>query len=155
MPREFEAEDSQEDGAPPVCDCTFFRKWQLPCSHIWHHHLVFGSLTPSAMEGWVWMWEEGGYELYESRTTEFISWGIKEEIGAPLRKRLDLGEVLTSLRSRYYMMEESMKDLDSKTASNVLDIWLGRLNEVLGSFTDLGKESLLADIGKFEGKAMY
>jgi hypothetical protein len=120
MPREFEAEDSQEDGAPPVCECRFFRKWQFPCSHIWHHHLVFGSLTPSAMEGWVWMWEEGGYELYESRTTEFISRGIKEEIGAPLRKRLDLGEVLTSLRSRYYVMEESVKDLDSQTASNVM-----------------------------------
>ena len=67
------------------------------------------------------MWEEGGYELYENRTTEFISRGIKEEIVAPLRKRLDLSEVLTSLRSRYYM-EESVKDLGSQTASNVIDI---------------------------------
>lgn len=70
----------------------------------------------------MWMWEEGGYELYENRTTKFISRGIKEEIVAPLRKRLDLSEVLTSLRSRYYMMEESVKDLGSQTASNVIDI---------------------------------
>jgi hypothetical protein len=58
------------EGRPPVCICLFFQKWQLPCRHIWQHHVLFGSLTATMMETWVWMWEDGGYEHYEGRGTD-------------------------------------------------------------------------------------
>src|SRR6266487_4739955 len=86
-PLVFEVEDTQGNGRAPVCDCRFFQKWQLPCSHIWQHHICFGSLTESAMETWNWMWEDGGYELYESRESQWVAYGVKDEIGALLRKR--------------------------------------------------------------------
>lgn len=48
--REFIIQDEEGLSTPPVCECLFFRKWQLPCQHIWHHHIVFGSLTPTVIE---------------------------------------------------------------------------------------------------------
>ena len=51
-PREFTIEDSQDGVMPPMCDCTFFRQWQLPCKHVWHHHVTFGSLTSAIMKEW-------------------------------------------------------------------------------------------------------
>jgi len=98
-PLVFEVEDTQGNGRAPVCDCRFFQKWQLPCSHIWQHHICFGSLTESAMETWNWMWEDGGYELYESRESQWVAYRVKDKIRALLRKRLDLREVITSLRT--------------------------------------------------------
>jgi hypothetical protein len=150
-PRVFEAEDSQENSRAPVCDCRFFQKWQLPCCHIWQHHLYFGSLTESAMETWKWMWEDGGYELYETRVTQWEAHRVKDEIGAPLRKRLDLGEVLTSFRTRFYAMEESVRTLESSAAERVMDWWLGRLHEVLGSLGDDGLEAFKASVGLDSG----
>jgi hypothetical protein len=83
-PRDFAIEDSQGDYIPSICDCRFFRKWQLPCQHIWHHYLVYGSLTETTMETWKWMWEKGGYELYKTREAKWVEKGILQEIGVPL-----------------------------------------------------------------------
>ena len=51
------------------------------------------------METWNWMWEDGGYELYESRESQWVAYRVKDKIRALLRKRLDLREVITSLRT--------------------------------------------------------
>lgn len=29
----------------PTCECRFFRRWQLPCCHVFQHHITYGSLT--------------------------------------------------------------------------------------------------------------
>ena len=76
-----------------------------------------------------------------------MKYGVRDEIGAPLRKRLELGEVITSLRTRYYAIEESVKSLDSLEAGKVMDWWLGRLNEVLGSLGEDGLEAFKASVG--------
>jgi hypothetical protein len=73
------------------------------------------------METWKWMWEDGGYELYESRESQWVKYNVRDEIRAPLRKRLELGEVITSLHTRYYAMEESVKSLESLEAGKVTD----------------------------------
>jgi len=41
--------DSQGGVRPPSCRCQFYQKWQLPCRHIWQHHILFGVLTPEAI----------------------------------------------------------------------------------------------------------
>ena len=41
--------DSQEGVRPPWCRCCFYQKWQLPCWHIWQHHILFSVLTTDAM----------------------------------------------------------------------------------------------------------
>jgi len=40
------------------------------------------------------MWEDEGYELYEFRESQWVAYGAKGEIGAPLRKRLDFREMI-------------------------------------------------------------
>jgi hypothetical protein len=60
--------DSQGGIRPPSCRCQFYRKWQLPCRHIWQHHILFRVLTPDAMAAFSFAWDEGGYEIYEGVT---------------------------------------------------------------------------------------
>ena len=80
--------DSQGGIRPPSCRCQFYQKWQLPCRHIWQHHILFGILTPDAMAAFSFAWDEGGYEIYEGVTTEWVEKGVREAIGAPVRRRL-------------------------------------------------------------------
>jgi hypothetical protein len=47
----------------PTCECKWFRAWQLPCSHIWHHHLLFGSLLPAHFAQLADIWANNGYEI--------------------------------------------------------------------------------------------
>src|SRR6266516_6308225 len=59
-------ESDDEDIKVVSCDCIFFRKWKLPCRHIFHAHLELGSvLDPQMMEVLQSMWEDSGFELYE------------------------------------------------------------------------------------------
>lgn len=55
------------------CDCEFYRKYQLPCSHIFVQHQLFGTLKEEDFERWALMWEESGFELYEGTTSEVSS----------------------------------------------------------------------------------
>lgn len=52
------------------CNCEFFRKYQLPCRHIFLQHCLFGTLTDQDFERWAFMWEECGFELYEGITSQ-------------------------------------------------------------------------------------
>jgi hypothetical protein len=66
---------------------------------------------------------------------------------ALLRKRLDLGELIISMRLRYYTMEEAVKSLESSVVGKVMDWWLGWLNEVLGRLGDDRLEAFKAFVG--------
>jgi hypothetical protein len=50
---------------PPRCECQWFQAWQLPCAHIWHHHLRFASLVPAHFAQLVDKWTNKGYDIYE------------------------------------------------------------------------------------------
>jgi hypothetical protein len=126
-PREFTIEDSQDGVMPSVCDGTFFWQWQLPYKHVWHHYVTFGSLTPAIMKEWEWMWEDRGFELYEGRTTEYIEKGIREEIGVLFRRRLDLREVLDSLKSRWYQLEAEVAHMLSEDTDYFMRLFVTRL----------------------------
>lgn len=52
-----------------------------------------------------------------------------EEIGAPVRRRLDLRELLDSLKSRYYKIEASVATMSATDADKVMKGWLERLGE--------------------------
>jgi hypothetical protein len=123
--------------ATPVCNCLFFRKWQLPCQHIWHADMAFHILTDAAMETWKWGWEEGGFEMYEHWTTDWVESRVMEEIGAPLRYRLNLREVTDSIQSRFFDLEQRLAKSKRHEASNIMGLWLDKLNDMAQGFLAL------------------
>ncbi|KAK9430936.1 hypothetical protein V1505DRAFT_278078, partial [Lipomyces doorenjongii] len=90
------------------CDCTFYRQYLLPCRHIFLADVHYGILTPDHWETYSFMFDESGFEVYESVTNEYIHNGIYDEIGAPERRALTCKEILESLRTRYYELEEDL-----------------------------------------------
>ena len=56
------------DWAVARCDCRFYRRWRLPCRHLFHHHFVNNSLTltESLSRKWSIDWEEHGFDIYEA-----------------------------------------------------------------------------------------
>jgi hypothetical protein len=55
------------DWSNAACDCRFYRKWRLPCRHLFHLHFVTDgqTLTPLRLQQWSLYWEDYGFELYE------------------------------------------------------------------------------------------
>jgi hypothetical protein len=73
------------------CDCLFFRQYQLPCADLYLQHWTFGNvLTDEAWERFVFMWDDQGFEIYETMQPTYIERDIYEEIGAPARRRLEV-----------------------------------------------------------------
>jgi hypothetical protein len=113
--------------------------------------MLFGILTQDAMAEFSFAWEEGGYELYEQSTTEWVEQGIREAIGAPERRRLDLREVLDGLLGEFYALEADVKEMAPHDADRVMTWWIGRLTEATGCMGDMGLSQFKAEIGWEQG----
>lgn len=85
-------------------DRMFYRKYQLPCKHLWHYDLLFNSFKDSDWLGWAELFEDGGFEVYETTVKEYVN--REERIEGPDRHMLEMREVLDSIKDKYYAMME-------------------------------------------------
>lgn len=55
--------------AEPACECNFFRKWFLPCRHMFYLDIMDpeGWFNDAIWNSFVDYYQEGGYEVYEAR----------------------------------------------------------------------------------------
>lgn len=89
----------------PTCECRWFRAWQLPCCHIWHHHLVFESLLPAHFTQLADIWANNGYEIYEEIMQPFQG-KLDNVIGIPARVGLNLRERLEGVKARFHSIAD-------------------------------------------------
>lgn len=105
----------------PECHCGFFRKYHLPCKHLFHHQIAFGGgdegeegsgdagiLTEEAWEGFELMFAEGGgYDVWSVSSRVFVDeeGPSEEQLEADARKR-EFTESLEMLRDFYFRAEE-------------------------------------------------
>ena len=71
-------------------------------------------------------------------TTEWVEKGVREAIGAPVQRRLDLREVLDGLLAKYYALEADVKEMAPEDADRVMTWWIGRLTEATGAIGTIG-----------------
>jgi hypothetical protein len=57
---------------------------------------------------------------YEGVTTEWVEKGIREAIGPPVRRHLDLREVLDGLMAKFYALEADVKAIAPDDADRVM-----------------------------------
>lgn len=79
------------------CYCLFRSWYLLPCKHIFHKH-IYGDtklLTANAWKAFQELFEESGFEVYESREEE-----------KKTENRLYVNGLSERLRDRYYRAEE-------------------------------------------------
>ena len=125
------------------CGCLFYRKWQLPCRHIILQHRTFGHvLTDEYYNQWHWKWEDSGFEMYEGMTTDYISKGIENDIGAPGRRKLQIREVLDGLLGRYYDLETETETWPDNARDEAIRKWVKDLDAITGSLRQVAVEQL-------------
>ncbi|KAK9427539.1 hypothetical protein V1505DRAFT_350836 [Lipomyces doorenjongii] len=73
---------------------------------------------------------DSGFEVYESVTNEYIHNGIYDEIGAPERRALTCKEILESLRTRCYELEEDLlEQVGPEERTRIMEAWLASLRK--------------------------
>jgi hypothetical protein len=86
--------------------------------------MIFGRLTDEVWAHWRWNWEENGFEIYETAGTEYINQEMYQQIGAPVRRRLDVREIVDSLMNRYYGLEEELEYANEAERDLVIRFWI-------------------------------
>jgi hypothetical protein len=143
-----DGEDYKELDDEVKCDCGFYRRYQLLCRHIWANHVLYRCLTSEHFLRWTHMWEDSGFEIYETMGTVYFERDIDEDVSdLPMRQRLYMREALDSLKERYYQIEETIQDWESSEADRFMKWWLQKLHHATGEVWKQGIEQFEIDTG--------
>jgi len=85
----------------PRCECKWYRMWQLPCAHIWHHHLMYKSLMPAHFARLADLWAKNGFEIYEELQQPFQD-TLGDIIDVPTRPNLNFRVNVDTLVDQFY-----------------------------------------------------
>lgn len=144
---EHQPHEIQPLGDKLSCKCLFYRKYLLPCKHIfwWEEHCG-GFILPHHWDKWIFMFqnEVSGFEIYEDRSTEFIEEDIYQEIGAPARRKLEVKELLHATMQKYYDLERIIREekWPDEQAQEVIQAWISLLSMSSGPVRQMGVEEL-------------
>ena len=88
------------------CHCLVYHRYLLPCKHIFHEHMYGNKLlTTDVWQMFRDMFEESGFEVYESRES-FIEYVQTEQQESAENRRLAVAELTERIRDRYWSVEE-------------------------------------------------
>ncbi|PKY48699.1 hypothetical protein RhiirA4_464361 [Rhizophagus irregularis] len=88
------------------CFCLFRHRYLLPCKHIFHEHMYGNKLlTAEVWKMFHEMFEESGFEVYESRES-FIEYVQTEQQKGAESRKIAVGELTERMRDRYWRVEE-------------------------------------------------
>jgi hypothetical protein len=108
--------------------------------------MLFRVLTSEAVSHYSFVWKEGGFEHYETTGTKWVERDIREAIGAPVRKRIDVREVLDGLIQQYFRLEEEIREFPPLEVERVVNWWIQELSKRAGSMEGTGLEQFMAAI---------
>lgn len=92
-----------------ACECRFYRKWRLPCRHLFHHHFANNqqTLTKRRLAQWSDLWASGGYDLYERAEFSAALPPSTQRVGESPAQRIQAREVTETLLSEFYDLERA------------------------------------------------
>ena len=123
-------------GAPGLtsldCHCLFRNRYLLPCRHIFHEHM-YGNLkllTTNVWRMFQGMFEESGFEIYETRET-VIEFMPTEQQKEAKNRRLTVAELTERVRDRYWRVEEMGDVIRTEAFISMLET---SLNPIISQF---------------------
>jgi hypothetical protein len=86
------------------CHCRFFKRYLVPCRHIFHEHIygVAKILTAQAWQNFQEMFAEAGYEVYEHRELVEEREFETEEQRQAENLRLEMNEITERIRDAFW-----------------------------------------------------
>lgn len=103
--------DDSRLASMPHCACHWYRKWQLPCKHIFLHQLLFGLLTKQHFVQVVHLWKDSGFDLYHEMKNPFHDDGLNHVIGIPRQRKINFGEVINGFWEKLYEAHETLQQI--------------------------------------------
>ena len=136
------------------CDCLFWRRYSLPCRHLFQLDILFGSWFRK--EDWqkvrlllftfytndlqyALLFEDCGFEVYEgieAFRTEAPE--PEEDAPGPAQRRLAVREVLDGVQQRYYALEEATSGWKEEEKVKFFERWVGQLGAVMDGIRKAG-----------------
>lgn len=93
-------------------DYLFWRQYQLPCRHLWHYNIIFDAFQEVNWTVWVKMFEDSGFEVYETSTR--LDYDYHEEVERSDRHMLQMRGVLDAIKDKYYEIAEHTANWTAK-----------------------------------------
>ncbi len=154
-----EGEDPRELGEGSECDCLFWRRYSLPCRHLFQLDMLFGGRfqeedwqeVRSPILGHLFFtfytndlqyalrFEDCGFEVYEGlEAYRREAPEPMEDAPGPAERRLAVREVLDSVQERYYALEEATSGWEEEKKAKFFGRWVGQLGAVMGTVRKAG-----------------
>ncbi len=140
-----------------VCDCLFYRRYQVPCKHVFTATYFYNYEPDWAV--YHFMFEESGFEIYETMGSIYVAEDIYEEIGAPSRRKIDVRETLNRIQNKYYDLEELIQtgvtNLTKDDLIDGLNAWIKGLNSMSRKVLLSAENLLLNSQGQAQLDSQY
>lgn len=123
--RGFEQRVADGEGIPdlqtPECHCQFFRKYLLPCKHIFHRDIAKDFLTDDNWRNFQAMFNECGLDVYQTRVT-FVEPVQEDPVEAEIEHhRLQFYAAQESQREHWFQLEDAFrKNMDATPMHNLI-----------------------------------
>jgi hypothetical protein len=119
------------------CFCLFRHRYLLPCKHIFHEHMYGNKLLTSD----VWrmfheIFEESGFEVYESRVT-FVEYIQTEQQKSAENRKIAVGELTERVRDMYWRVEEMG---DAEKTQSFISMLEASVNPIISRFYNNSNE---------------
>ena len=92
------------------------------------------------------MFEESGFEIYESMTKDYATKDIYDEPGGPAKHLLQVREVLDEVKAAYYEMHELMADWDADRRNAISKRFVKMLRKSTGRVRQQGTKDALKEL---------
>ena len=123
------------------CTCLFYRQYQLPCSHLWQFNLMSNEFTEADWNRWAYLFEEGGFEIYENITRD-----IYDEPDGPSKHMLDVREVLDEIKAKFYELEAGTAKWEDDVRERISAQWVAMLRQMTGPIRQRGAQEALQEL---------
>ena len=133
-----------------LCDCLFYRQYQLPCSHIFQFDNIANVIKEENWQIWAYAFEESGFEHYESTNVEYIKSGVYDEPDGPSKHMLQVREVLDDIKNHFHAIEDNMKAMDfsADKRHQISKQFVANLRQMSGPIRKKGAEQALEELAK-------
>ena len=125
-------------------DCLFWRQYQLPCRHLWHYNIVFDAFQEVNWTVWAEMFEDSGFEVYETSTR--LDFDHHKEVERSDRHMLQMREVLDAIKDKYYEIAEYTAEWTAEERNPQIKRWLDWLEKLTGPIRRRGVEEALQEL---------
>jgi hypothetical protein len=143
------ASSRREFDNPAECECSFYRKYLIPCRHIWYRHITHHTISDEQWDTWQQQFKENGMEVYEVRTKIVVDLPPPSVPVFTARETytLQYREISERLRTAWYDFMDETEGLPEVDRIKCMKNWLNSLNQGVNELYRKAARDFLQDIG--------